>query len=159
MICFYRALFYVTYSSDKQKKKYFKFYLKNTAWINNWDLVDLTAPNIVGAFLIDKPRSVLYKLVKSQDLWERRIAVLATLTFIRAGDYKDIIRLAKLLLKDKHDLMHKAVGWMLREMGKRDEKHLIQFLDQHTLQMPRTMLRYAIERLPEPKRLYYLKLK
>ena len=134
----------------------YNLYLKNTAWVNNWDLVDLSAHKIVGEYLLDKPRKVLYKLAKSKLLWDRRIAMVSTLTFIRNNDFKDVIKLAEVLLKDKQDLMHKAVGWMLREMGKKDKKLLIKFLNRHTLEMPRTMLRYSIERLEEKKRLYYL---
>jgi 3-methyladenine DNA glycosylase AlkD len=134
----------------------FSFYLKNAKRINNWDLVDLSAPKIVGAYLFDKNRGIIYKLAKSKNLWERRIAVLATFWFIREKDFKDAIRLAEILLTDKHDLMHKAVGWMLREIGKRNEKILRQFLNKHVRKMPRMMLRYAIERLPEKDRQHYL---
>lgn len=147
--------------NEEEQEKIYKLYLKNTKWINNWDLVDLSAHYIVGAFLLDKPRKSLYSLAKSDLLWERRIAMISTFAFIRVGEFSDTLKLAKALLKDEHDLMHKAVGWMLREMGKKsDEGHeeLIRFLDKHTLQMPRTMLRYSIERLPEKQRLYYLNL-
>ena len=142
---------------EKIKKKIYNFYLKNTKNINNWDLVDSSAPNIVGNYLLNKPRNILYKLVKSKNLWDRRIAVLATFTFIRNNDFKDIIKIAKTLIKDEHDLIHKATGWMLREVGKRDEKILTQFLNKHIKKMPRTMLRYAIEKLNEEKRKIYLK--
>ena len=139
------------------KSKIFKFYLSHTKYINNWDLVDLSAPNIVGAHLIDKDRTILYKLAKSKNLWERRIAILATFAFIKNKDYKDTLKIAKILLNDRHDLIHKASGWMLREMGKRcGEKILTQFLDQNSKQMPRTMLRYTIERLPKKQQQYYL---
>ncbi len=142
-----------------QKSKIYKFYLSHTKYINNWDLVDLSAQNIVGEYLIDKNRSVLYKLAKSKNLWERRIAILATLTFIKNRDPKDSLAIAKILLSDRHDLIHKAVGWMLREIGKRcNEKTLTDFLDKNVLKMPRTTLRYAIERLPEKNRLHYLHL-
>lgn len=142
-----------------QKSKIYKFYLSHTKYINNWDLVDLSAQNIVGEYLIDKNRSVLYKLAKSKNLWERRIAILATLAFIKNRDPKDSIAISKILLSDRHDLIHKAVGWMLREIGKRcNEKTLTDFLDKNVLKMPRTTLRYAIERLPEKKRLHYLHL-
>ncbi len=140
------------------RERIYKLYLKNAKWVNNWDLVDLSAHYIVGQFLLDKPRDVLYKLAKSDLLWERRIAMVATWILIRNNDLNDVTKLAKVLLKDKEDLMHKAVGWMLREMGKKDEGKLIEFLDKHNLEMPRTMLRYAIERLPEKKRLYHLNL-
>jgi len=139
-----------------EKQKIYAFYLKNSRNINNWDLVDLSAPNIVGRYLLDKPRKILYKLAKSNLLWERRIAMLATLIFIRDRDFNDVYKLAVVLKNDKHDLMHKAVGWMLREAGKRDQELLEKFLDKYTTKMPRTMLRYAIERFPEKKRKQYL---
>ena len=141
------------------REKIYKLYLRNAKWVNNWDLVDSSAHYIVGEYLLDKPRNVLYELAKSKMLWERRIAVISTFAFIRYNNFKDTVKLAKILLNDKHDLMHKACGWMLREMGKKSEqgeKELIKFLDKHTLKMPRVMLRYAIERLPEMKRKYYL---
>jgi 3-methyladenine DNA glycosylase AlkD len=146
-------------ADEKFKKDIFNFYLKNTKNINNWDLVDLSAPNIVGGYLLDKDRKILYKLSRSKSLWERRISVLATFMFIREKDFKDAIKISEILLNDTHDLIHKAVGWMLREVGKKDEKELIKFLDKHTLQMPRTMLRYSIERLFEKKRKYYLNMR
>jgi len=137
---------------EMKKKKIFELYLKNTAYINNWDLVDLTAPKIVGAYLLGRPRVILYKLARSKMLWERRIAVLVTATFIRAGQFDDIFLLAEKLLTDKHDLMHKATGWMLREVGKKDVKVLEAFLEKFSKRMPRTMLRYSIEKFPEEKR-------
>lgn len=144
----------------KKQKQIFDLYLKNYKYINNWDLIDLTAPRIVGAYLTDKPKDILYKLAQSKNLWQRRVAILATFQFIYEGKSSETIKIAKILLHDEHDLIQKAVGWMLREMGKRvDEKILLQFLDQHATVMPRTMLRYAIERLPEPKRQHYLKKK
>lgn len=139
------------------RKKIFDLYLANARRVNNWDLVDLSAPNIVGVYLLDKPRAVLYKLVKSKSLWERRIAVLATFAFIREGDFQDALKIAHLLLRDPHDLIHKAVGWMLREVGKKDQKALEQFLKKYSRAMPRTMLRYAIEKFPEKKRQQYLR--
>ncbi len=132
------------------------FYLANTHYINNWDLVDSSADKILGHYLHDKDRKILYSLVKSSLLWERRIAIIATLAFIRKGDFIDTLKLSQMLLNDKHDLMHKAVGWMLREVGKKNEKILYQFLDEHVTAMPRTTLRYSIERLDEKKRKYYL---
>lgn len=142
---------------DKIKKKIFNLYLKNTKYINNWDLVDLTAPNIIGKYLLDKPRDILYKLVKSKSLWERRISVLACFTFIRNQETKDTLRIAKILLKDEHDLIHKATGWMLRELGKRVDQNIEEsFLKRYYKSMPRTMLRYAIERFEESKRKKYL---
>jgi len=150
----------------KSKKEIFDFYLKNTENINNWDLVDLSAPNIIGDYLLDKKseRKVLYKLAKSNKkgrngfcwLWEKRIAILATFAFIKNNEFEDTLKLAEQYLTEKHDLMHKASGWALREVGKKDEKVLIQFLDKHVKEMPRTMLRYSIERLNEKKRKYYL---
>lgn len=141
----------------KQQKKIFQFYLKNYKFINNWDLVDLSAPNIVGAYLSDKPKNILYKLAKSKNLWQKRIAIISTFDYIYHKNAEETIKIAKILLHDEHDLIHKAVGWMLREVGKRvDEKVLLKFLDEHYKTMPRTMLRYAIERLAEPKRLAYL---
>jgi 3-methyladenine DNA glycosylase AlkD len=141
-----------------QREKIYDLYLASTAYINNWDLVDLTAQHIVGAYLADKDTAVLTQLALSESLWERRIAMLATFYFIREGDCREALRIAALLLKDKHDLIHKAVGWMLREVGKRCSMELeCRFLDAHAGGMPRTMLRYAIERFPEKLRLHYLK--
>jgi 3-methyladenine DNA glycosylase AlkD len=142
----------------KKNKSYkvYKIYMNNTRWINNWYLVDLSAPHIVGGYLLNKPRKGLYKLAKSKLLWDRRIAVLATLMFIRNDDFKDCLQIAKILLGDKEDLIHKAVGWMLREVGKKEVKVLEKFLEKNISQMPRTCLRYAIEKLPEGKRKYYL---
>lgn len=141
--------------SDDQKQ-IVDFYLHNTKHINNWDLVDLSAPNILGNYLLKNDRRLLYQLMKSKNLWERRIAILATFAFIRNNQFTDTLKIAKLLLIDKHDLIHKALGWMLREIGKRDQKILEDFLNQHHQNMPRTMLRYAIERLPEALRKKYL---
>ncbi|MFH1849557.1 MAG: DNA alkylation repair protein [archaeon] len=141
----------------KNKKEIFEFYLKNAKRVNNWDLVDLTAPKIIGAYLKDKDRSILYILANSQNLWERRISMLATFHFIRDNDFSDAMKIAEILLSDKQDLMHKAVGWMLREIGKRDLKAEERFLKKHHKQMPRTTLRYAIERFEETKRQAYLK--
>jgi 3-methyladenine DNA glycosylase AlkD len=125
------------------------FYLKNLKHINNWDLVDLSAPNIVGDYLLDRPKTKLYNLVKSKNIWERRVSVLATYPSIRQNNFTDILKLSRILLSDQEDLIHKACGWMLREAGKRDEKVLRKFLDQFVKKMPRTMLRYAIERFDE----------
>lgn len=140
---------------NKNKKKCFDFYLKNTKNINNWDLVDVSAPNIVGDYLFDKDRKILYKLAES-GLWERRIAIVSTLYFIRKNDFKDSLQLCEKLVYDEHDLINKAVGWMLREMGKRDEKQLKKFLDKYCKTMPRVTLRYSIERLSENQRKHYL---
>mgnify|MGYP001573604876 CR=1 FL=1 len=126
--------------------------------INNWDLVDVTAPRVVGVFLFDRSRKILETMARSASLWERRIAMISTLYFIQQGEAKTTLRLAKMLLRDEHDLIHKAVGWMLREVGKRcSVKELEGYLDQHATKMPRTMLRYAIERLPEVRRRGYMK--
>lgn len=141
-----------------QKEQIFDDYLSHTRTINNWDLVDLSAPKIVGEHLLhQEDRSVLYELVKSTNLWEQRIAIVSTLTFIRAGQYDDTFRLSEMLLNHPHDLIHKAVGWMLREVGKKNETLLRDFLDRYSTRMPRTMLRYAIEKFDETGRLYYLK--
>jgi mutator protein MutT len=135
----------------------FDFYLANTEYVNNWDLVDCSAHAIVGAFLLNRNRGILFRLVQSPNLWERRIAIVATWHFIRAGQVADTLQLATLLLEDPQDLIHKAVGWMLREAGKRDEAALVDFLERHCRRMPRTMLRYAIERFPETLRQTLLK--
>ena len=134
-------------ADEKRQKKIYTFYLKHTARINNWDLVDASAPHIMGTYLLTQQRTILYALAASHSLWERRIAIVATLAFIRNNEFSDTLKIAELLLVDKHDLIHKAVGWMLREVGKRSENTLKQFLNQNYHIMPRTMLRYAIERL------------
>ena len=133
-----------------------RLYLGGAKWINNWDLVDVSAPHILGGWLEDKDRAPLYLLAESRDLWERRMAMLATQHFIRQGDFGDALRIATLLLEDKEDLMHKAVGWMLREVGNRDRRKEEAFLKPHYRSMPRTMLRYAIEKFPEARRKAYL---
>ena len=133
-----------------------RLYLRRTDRINNWDLVDVSAPAIVGAHLRTRRRAVLRRLARSSSLWERRIAIVATHRFIRDGQYQDTLDLAERLLGDPHDLIHKATGWMLREVGKRDERVLSRFLDRHAGAMPRTALRYAIERLPPDDRRKYL---
>jgi 3-methyladenine DNA glycosylase AlkD len=139
------------------KKEIYKLYLDKTKFINNWDLVDVTAQHIVGDYLIDKNKDPLYSLSRSEDLWERRISIMATFYFIRHEKYEETLKIAKVLLTDNEDLIHKAVGWMLREIGKRDMVSEETFLKQHYKEMPRTMLRYAIEKFPEPKRQQYLK--
>ena len=141
---------------ERERKKIFNFYLKNAKNINNWDLVDISAPKIVGDYLLNKPRKILCKLAKSKNLWERRIAIISTLAFIKNNEFDDTLKIAEILLNDKHDLIHKAVGWMLREIGKRDQKIEEEFLKKHYLKMPRVMLRYAIERFEEKKRKFYL---
>lgn len=142
---------------DSTKKKIYSLYMKNALFVNNWDLVDLSAPNIVGHYLSDKKRAVLFDYARSRDIWKRRIAVVATLYFIKQADLNDTLRISRLLIADDHDLIHKAVGWMLREVGKQDQTVLEKFLLKHYKIMPRTMLRYAIERFPESRRLMYLK--
>jgi 3-methyladenine DNA glycosylase AlkD len=141
---------------DKKRKIVFDFYLKNRKGINNWDLVDLSAPKIVGEYLTDKQKALLYKFAHSKDLWEKRIAILSTYTFIKNGWFEDTLQISEILLHDKHDLIHKAVGWMLREVGNRDMETEEEFLKKHYKKMPRTMLRYAIEKFPEQKRKSYL---
>ncbi len=140
----------------KEKREIVSFYLKNRERVNNWDLVDSSASYILGTYLLDKNRKPLYKLARAKSLWDKRIAIIATQAFIREGDFKDTIAISKILLKDEHDLIHKAVGWMLREVGKKNQKTLEAFLDEHAHEMPRTMLRYAIEKFPEGKRKGYL---
>ncbi|MGA2496685.1 MAG: DNA alkylation repair protein [Tepidisphaeraceae bacterium] len=142
-------------AADNVRRDIYDCYLDNIAHINNWDLVDVTSPHVVGAYLADRDRRVLDRLARSPSLWERRIAIVSTHWFIRHGEFHDTIRIAGLLLNDTHDLIHKAVGWMLREVGKRDASVLHGFLGQHCRRMPRTMLRYAIERLPENIRSEY----
>ncbi len=142
--------------SGADKKQIFNFYLKNTKYINNWDLVDLSAPKIIGDYLLDKNRKILYKLAKSKNLWERRIAVLATFAFIKKNQFAEVLKISKMLLNDNHDLIHKAVGWMLREVGKQSVRTLEKFLKTHHRKMPRTMLRYAVERFIEGKKRGYL---
>jgi 3-methyladenine DNA glycosylase AlkD len=134
----------------------YRLYLRNTSRINSWDLVDISAEHIVGAHLRDRDRGVLRQLARSRVLWRRRIAIMATFHFIRRGEFDDTLDIARLLLSDPHDLVHKAVGWMLREIGKRDRAVEERFLRQHARRMPRTMLRYAIERFPEKTRRSYL---
>lgn len=144
-------------ASEGDRKEIFNFYLAHTNRINNWDLVDLSAKDIVGEYLIDKDRSVLYDLVKSELLWDQRIAIVSTYAFIRRGDLYDTFLLSEKLLDHKHDLMHKATGWMLREMGKKDLNMLRAFLDNHHKKMPRTMLRYSIEKMDQSERAHYMK--
>ena len=139
------------------KREIFNFYLKNRKNINNWDLVDLSAAYIVGNYLLEKDKSILYKLARSNNVWERRIAIMSTFEFIKNGEFEDTLKISELLINDKHDLIHKAVGWMLREIGKRHMLTEEKFLKKHYKKMPRTMLRYAIERFPECKRQSYLK--
>ncbi len=149
------------HGSEGDKKKIFEVYLKNIKkYINNWDLVDLTAPHIVGGYLKDKDNGVLVRLARSKNLWERRVAILSTFNFIYSGECLETIKIAKILILDKQDLIHKAVGWMLREVGKRCSVKVLEgFLKEEATRMPRTMLRYSIERLPEERRLFWLRYK
>jgi len=141
------------------KKEIYDFYFENISGINNWDLVDSSAPIIVGGdlYLSGETREVLYKLVKSNNLWKKRIAMMATFYFIKERDFSDALKIAEILVNDSHDLIHKAVGWMLREVGNRDIGTEEKFLEKYYKQMPRTMLRYAIEKFPEEKRQKCLK--
>jgi 3-methyladenine DNA glycosylase AlkD len=142
---------------EAERQRIHDLYLARTARIDNWDLVDVTAPQIVGGWLVDRERAVLYELARSRSLWERRIAMIATFFFIRRGDFADALAIAGILVGDDHDLIHKAVGWMLREVGNRDLAAEEAFLEKHYQKMPRTMLRYAIEKFEEPRRQAYLK--
>jgi 3-methyladenine DNA glycosylase AlkD len=145
-------------ASGQGNKAIVDYYLQHLSAVNNWDLVDLSADKILGQYYIDTKSSPqkLYALAQSRDLWERRIAIIATLAFIREHTFSHTKKIAEMLMHDEHDLMHKAVGWMLREMGKRNEKELVDFLKKHYQQMPRTMLRYSIEKFPEDLRKKYL---
>lgn len=151
--------------NEKAQKQIYDLYLKNAKLVNNWDLVDTSAEYIVGRFLfltskpLSRPRAILLKLARSENLWEKRIAMISCFEFIKHNQFEDALVIAEILLKDKHDLIHKAVGWMLREIGNRDIKTLLRFLDRYTLKMSRTTLRYAIEKFPEKQRLKYLKMK
>ena len=141
---------------ESVKKKIYSLYCKYAHYVNSWDLVDLSAPNIVGNYLSNKSRKPLYEFAASPDLWKRRVAIMSTFHFIRRNDFGDTFKISRILLLDEHDLIHKAVGWMLREVGKRDMGAEEKFLQKHYRSMPRTMLRYAIERFPEAKRQRYL---
>ena len=143
-------------AGEAGKQKIYQLYLKNIRFVNNWDLVDSSADKIAGEFLLHKGRDVLYELAGSDDIWERRIAIMATFAFIRQNEFGDTLTIAEKLLADDHDLIHKAVGWMLREVGNRDLKTEEEFLKKHYKKMPRVMLRYAIEKFPEEKRQAYL---
>jgi len=147
------------YKKNPDKRKFINFYLKNSKKVNNWDLVDLSAPKILGDYLLDKDKKILYKYAKSDNLWQKRIAIISTYTFIINNELEDTIRISKILLNDDHDLIHKAVGWMLRELGKKNQSKLEDFLTKYASTMPRVMLRYSIEKLSPQKRKYYLSLK
>jgi len=143
-------------ADEAEKQEIIDFYIQHRNRANNWDLIDCVCDKLLGKHLIDKDKSLLYKLANSESLWDRRIAIISTFEFLKNNQFYDTIRIAKILLNDKHDLIHKAVGWMLREMGKRDETELVRFLGKYHKKMPRTMLRYAVERFPENKRKHYL---
>ena len=146
-------------ADEAEQSLLYTFYLNHTTYINNWDLVDVTCLHIVGKYLLTRDRSILYTLAESSLLWDQRIAIVSTITFIRNREFFDTFALAEKLMTHKHDLIHKAIGWMLREVGKRDKEALCEFLDRYTLKLPRTSLRYAIERLTPEERSYYMKLK
>lgn len=152
------ALMILVNNSKKEvTKEVFDFYLSQTRYINNWDLVDLSAPQIVGQYLLNKNRDVLYQMAESDLLWDNRIAIVSTLTFIRNNDLDDTYMLSLKMMFHKHDLMHKAIGWMLREAGKRDTERLYNFVSCHKTDMPRTMLRYAIEKFDVETRKYLMR--
>lgn len=155
------ALFILVHNASKGdesiKKNIYELYLTSTQFINNWDLVDASAQHIVGPYLMNKSKRPLYRLAKSKNIWERRIAIMSTLHFIRQHDFSETLKIAEILISDKEDLIHKAVGWMLREVGKRHLKTEEVFLKRYYKKMPRTMLRYAIEKFPATKRQRYLK--
>jgi 3-methyladenine DNA glycosylase AlkD len=144
------------FQTEKNKENIYNLYLKNTKYINNWDLVDLSAHKIIGEYLLNKSKLILYKLARSRNLWERRISIISTFSFIKDNKFTETLKISRILLNDKHDLIHKAVGWMLREVGKRDLKIEEEFLKKYYKKMPRTMFRYAIEKFPEKKRKQYL---
>lgn len=146
-------------TTPDEKKDIFHFYLEHIHRCNNWDLVDLSCRDVVGEYLVDKDRTILYELAASGHLWSQRIAIVSSWAFIRRSDFADTLALAEQLITHKHDLMHKAVGWMLREVGKKEREVLTRFLERHATKMPRTALRYAIEHYPEPERQYFLKMK
>lgn len=143
-------------SKEIERQELCDFYLNHTEYINNWDLVDQSAHLILGEHLINKDKSLLEKLAKAESLWERRISIIATLQFIRKNQFNETFKIANILLKDKHDLIHKAVGWMLREVGKKDRNQLENFLNKHHKAMPRTMLRYSLEHFSKEKKLHYM---
>jgi 3-methyladenine DNA glycosylase AlkD len=146
-------------TSEARRKELFDLYLRRHDRINNWDLVDRSAPYVVGGYLFDKPRAVLYKLAHSKNVWERRTSIVSTYYFVRQGDVTDTFKIAEILLNDKHDLINKATGGWLREAGKKDRQRLLHFLDKHAATMPRTALRYAIERLEKKQRAHYMSLR
>lgn len=148
---------YKNAASPAEQKKIFNFYLRQAPRVNNWDLVDLSAPHIVGGRLLNQPKGILYKLANSPNLWKKRIAIVSTLAFIKNNDVTHTFKIAKLLINDKHDLIHKAAGWMLREAGKKNEAALKTFLKENGARLPRAMLRYAIEKFSPAERQCFLK--
>jgi len=151
------ALLILVEKYKEDKELIYNTYIRNFININNWDLVDLTAPKIMGDFLKDKNRDILYSLATSNNLWEKRISIVATFAFIKDNDFKDTLKISEILLKDEHDLIHKAVGWMLREVGKRNKNLEKEFLDKNYRIMPRTMLRYSIEKFDPKEKEFYMK--
>ena len=143
-------------ANAKEQKEIVDFYLDNAKSINNWDLVDVSAPNILGKYFLNKDKKILYKLAKSKNLWEKRISIISTFEFIRNKNFNDTLKISEILLTDSRDLIHKAVGWMLREVGNRDLKIEEEFLQKHYKKMPRVCLRYAIEKFDQEKKIYYL---
>ena len=156
LTCLFILVLKYNKEDEKGKMEVVDFYISNLKHVNNWDLVDSSAPYILGNFLLDKDRSILFRLANSDNLWERRIAMLSTFAFIKNNQYEDALKISGILIFDQHDIIHKAVGWMLREIGKRDIKTEEEFLQKHYHEMPRTMLRYAIEKFDEEKRKFYL---
>ena len=143
-------------SDELQRKKIIDLYLNNIRYINNWDLVDLSADKILGEYILGKNKSILKRMAVSKNLWEKRIAIVSTFAFIKQNKFDDTLKISKLLLYNRHDLIHKAVGWMLREVGKRDKKAEISFLKKHYKKMPRTMLRYSIEKFSEDEKKFFM---
>ncbi|MEK6982063.1 MAG: DNA alkylation repair protein [Candidatus Micrarchaeota archaeon] len=144
-------------TNEGQRKQIADFYLTNTKNINNWDLVDTSAHYVLGNYTFDKDKKIIYELAKSTNIWERRIAIISTLYFIRQNKFEDTIKIAEILLNDKHDLIQKAVGWMLREVGKKNQGLEEEFLNKYSKKMPRTMLRYAIEKFSDDKKAFYMR--
>lgn len=143
-------------AQEEEKKDLYDLYLRRIDRMNNWDIIDISCGHVVGGYLLDKPRDILYKLARSKVMWERRVAIISTSRFIAHGDLDDTFKLAELLINDNEDLIHKASGWMLREAGKKDETRLKDFLDQHAATMPRTMLRYSLEKLHSTDKAHYM---
>ena len=153
------ALLILVHQFQKEEmlqRRIYEFYLKHTKFVNNWDLVDLSSDKIVGGYLIDKPKDILYKLAQSENIWERRIAIIATYNFIKNNKFSETLKIAEMLISDKNDLIQKALGWMLREVGNRDMELEVKFLKKHYNDMGRTALRYSIEKFPEKVRKSYL---